>query len=582
MGAQVGWLKSLFTLGGRSGTPVEQLQRLSPLLGLIRKKIVLVIEDVDRTGEDFDVGRIHALLMQFREVPGISFILAISPLQQVDFAKLCDHLEIIPALERGQVLRLVHQARELMLREHPPGVLLSRLDALVAEDDDYQVFDQHLEYFWPWQLSLCALLNRPRLLKHALRRSRDAWSRVCGEIHLDDVIAMAALRTGAPAAFGFLTEHYTLFEAAAKKPDSNIREDARLNHQKALHDEWARVCAKNDFDVRAAAGLLRQVYPSSGAVVGNTMAHTVIAQSMQSKPRRNVYARRLFQERCDGDEVSDQKILGLLQRGKTDGTWRELAEIMTDSSFASLAFEHLARAQDFEAYLPLLTEIYAIMRLSHGVRADRDLCPGFISPWRMVADNPPDEFADWLPVELEKCVPGHLSLLTKIYYYWLGDRHTFQQRERSRRATMEALRKAWTTGTPESIAAGFDPTFPYVLFHLMFTTDFKTPDEVPLGRIADWKWSGPLLLLAAEAKPDVMLPQLLIALNGHGERPFELPQFKFDEAAIETLFGRDKERFYALAAAGFGLDSQFPEQTRYLLKLALDVARRRQGTDSKR
>lgn len=74
----------------------------------------------------------------------------------------------------AEVGREVDQVRELAQREHPAGIVLNQLDPLVAEDDNYRIFDQHLGYHWPWQLSLCGVLNRPWLLKHALRRTLDA------------------------------------------------------------------------------------------------------------------------------------------------------------------------------------------------------------------------------------------------------------------------------------------------------------------------------------------------------------------------------------------------------------------------
>jgi len=62
------WLETLIQLGGRELNPLEQLQRLSPILEAIGKKIVVVIEDVDRSGNNSHINQIQAMLMQFREV----------------------------------------------------------------------------------------------------------------------------------------------------------------------------------------------------------------------------------------------------------------------------------------------------------------------------------------------------------------------------------------------------------------------------------------------------------------------------------------------------------------------------------
>ncbi len=49
--------------------------------------------------------------------------------------------------------------------------------------------------------AIAALCGTPRLLKHFLRRSDEVWSNLRGEIDLDDVLLMGALRVGEPEVF---------------------------------------------------------------------------------------------------------------------------------------------------------------------------------------------------------------------------------------------------------------------------------------------------------------------------------------------------------------------------------------------
>jgi hypothetical protein len=566
------WIKTVLKLSGPKLAPLEQLRRLSPILSAIGKKVVLVVEDVDRTGERFDVAQIQALLMQFRRVERVSFVLAMSPLQAVDFAKICDYLEIIPPMQRGEILRLVHQTRELLLRRNPPGIILNKLDALVAEDDDYTIFDRSLRHWWPWQIGLCDLLNRPRLLKHALRRIWEAWPRLSGEVHCDHMIAVAALRAGAPKAFSFLSERFPLFRPAMAKDDPQLRENARIRFKEDLVAEWNAISDDKRFDPRAAAVLLAHVYPMTAAATGSSHAHSVIAQSMQSERRGEVYARRLLTEHLDPSEVRDQRILSLMDRSASDPTaLAELAEEITDSPYASSAFEDFSGVGKFNQELPLLSEVYAVIRRRHGPRADRDECPGFFAPWRRINNNRTGGFEDWLVTEIRKCIPGHLGLLTKIYYYWLGtEAHSREERVRARQAIVDGLRETWASIPPESVANGFDPVFPYVLFHLVFTSDYQMPDTVPLGTIDDWAWSGSLLLKASEANPQAVLPQILIALNSDDERGGPVPRYSIDLKRLEKWFGTEAKTLLALATRGFTIHPEVPEQTKYLLLRAIE------------
>jgi KAP-like P-loop domain-containing protein len=74
----IGWLSIFRIFVSRRLTPLEELQRLTPVLTAIGHNIVVAIEDVDRNGRSFDLSDIQALLARFREVNGVSFILSIS------------------------------------------------------------------------------------------------------------------------------------------------------------------------------------------------------------------------------------------------------------------------------------------------------------------------------------------------------------------------------------------------------------------------------------------------------------------------------------------------------------------------
>lgn len=570
--ADVGWFKSLLRCGVPELTPVEQLRRLSPILAAIRRRVVVVIEDLDRAGGGFDVSLIQSLLMQFREVPRLSFILAISPGQRIDFAKLCDHLETMPMLERGQILRLLDRTRELLLREHRPGILLNKLDPLAVGATDERIFGSHVEYYWPWQLSLCGLLDRPRTLKHALRRVADAWPRIKGEVHFDHLLSIAALRVGAPEAFQFFVERHTLFPAAAKSPNDQLAPDARVDWRGDLNKEWLEIVRQGRFDARCAAGLMRDILPASGAVTGRQFAYTNIPQSMQSDRRRLIYARRLFTERCEPEETSDQRMLDLLRRADAEVEARaELAEAITYSESASLAFEDFCSHAGFRGHLELLTEVYAVMRREPHAVADRNDTPGFFAPWRRLEGNRPTNFETWIIPELVKCVPGQIRLLTDIYYVWLGtDRHSRAEREAARAAVLSALKNSWSEIAPSGIADGFSPRFAYTLFHLVFTTDYQRPAEVPHGTAADWSWSAKALLNACTAKPEVMIPQVLIALKKPTSGP-ELANFEIDEAKLDGWFGADALAMLKTVAATT-VPTGFSEQDKYVIGRGIEEA----------
>ncbi len=582
IGEAGGWLKSLAQLGAGVRSPLQQLQRLSPLLAATGRLAVIFIEDVDRNGASFDLSQIQALLVQFREVEGISFVLAISPEQQIDFARLCEFVESVPMLEPHQVLPLIHQTREMLLREHPVAVLLDKNQPLVGQDDDFSILAAYAGHYSTWPLALCDLLKTPRHLKHALRRVADAWPRVSGEVRIDDLISMAALRVGAPEAFSFFSARLPIFRSAPDANSTQLRDEAKKRFHEGLTAEWKSLCERANFDIDAAAWIMKELFPQSYIITGKEAAYVRKRQSMGDSKRSRVYARRLLNEWLDPDEPRDQTILALLERSKQESSaLRELAEFILGSKDASDLFEDFARHLEFSDYLlPLLTEVYAALREKYGAKIDLDEHPGFFAPWRLFHRYPlPTNAQVWLPTELKKCIPDHLRLLKDIYYYWLGtDKHTPDERRESRQAIYEVIKTAWLTMPPEKISKGFDPDQPYTLFHIVFTSDYEKPETVPYSDAKEWSWLGPVLLTAIPSAPEVMLPQVIVALNSTSSRGGDVPKYKFDDFVLDAWFGDRKREVVQLVASGFPINQSMTAQTQYLLKAAITEANKWLGS----
>jgi hypothetical protein len=67
-------------------------------------------------------------------------------------------------------------------------------------------------------------------------------------------------------------------------------------------------------------------------------------------------------------------------------------------------------------------------------------------------------------------------------------------------------------------------------------------------------------------------------LNARDERPFEVQKFEFDDKKLNTLFGKKCDDFVSLVAQGFQVHKEVSEQTRYLLGLAIECAKKRSET----
>jgi prepilin signal peptidase PulO-like enzyme (type II secretory pathway) len=556
--------------------PLRVLQDLSPILIATGQRLVIFVEDIDRNFPTFDISQVEALLVRLRDVNGLSFVLCISPTCAVDLDRMCDYTEIIPTLDRAKTLKLIHSVRKYLLHKNPPNVVLGELQPLLLDDDGYKLVASHLDYYWPWQLVLHTLLRTPRILKRALRRVCAAWPRLAGEVHIDDLISIAALREGAPAAFRFFAKNYSLFRGAGKETP-NLRPESRTKVKESLQVEWQEVSKDKAFDARSAAWLMKMLFPESASITGVSGTYSRHQQTMQSERRGEIYARRLLTESVKGEEISDQRILTLIRDAQTDDdSLAKLGDAITDSKFASDAFEEFGPHLGFTRYLPLLSNVYSVIRRRQSrTKYSRDDYPGFFAPWRLINDNRPANFEDWVVAELAKCIPDHLRLATDIYYFWLGtDHHTFDERQRSREGIHKTLNESWSKLPPSKIPDGFDPSHPYTLFHLIFTSDYQEAETVPVGKIEDWLWTARPLLDAARTRPTTILPQIVIALNRDTKRGSETPRFSFDEARLNAWFSDFRTELLQLLANGFEIPDGLGFFEQQLMQQAIEEAQR--------
>ena len=90
---------------------LQELERLTPILKTLNARLVLVIEDVDRAGPEFDTRHLQRLLGVLRKLGRASFIVAVDPKHALfDFSKLCDTIELVPPVRAEHAARIVKAA----------------------------------------------------------------------------------------------------------------------------------------------------------------------------------------------------------------------------------------------------------------------------------------------------------------------------------------------------------------------------------------------------------------------------------------------------------------------------------------
>jgi hypothetical protein len=312
---------SLFESGG----PDDQIRRVSPILEAVNARLVIVIEDTDRNGSDFDIGCIEALLQRFRNTPGLSFVVTAGPDSKIDFTRLCEHLEVLPELDGATVLSFLDTVLKEALKAFPEDVdLVNRTKGLV-DSATMKIFEYTslARNTWEWQMT--RLISTPRKLKATVRRFWNAWQKLHGEVDVFELLISSCLRTCTPAVFGFLARRHQDFRGTEWTRGDGVGVNATLE---GLKREWAQLGP--DIDLYPASRLLEALYPPCHVMFGKF--EQVGVQSMQPfrSLERPIYRDRIFNEALSPKGGTDQPVLRAIVKAKQGESGRlELASCWT-------------------------------------------------------------------------------------------------------------------------------------------------------------------------------------------------------------------------------------------------------------
>jgi hypothetical protein len=291
--------------------PVEtQFEILDEILRKVNARLVIVIEDLDRTTSvRFDRQDMLALLYRFRYYPRISFVFpaGTSSASQIDLARLCDLIHRVPTIPTTRVSEIVQAFRTHCFNRYP------HINLIQGHENPWDA----AHYAWvgrdhslPWALS--ELLNTPRGLKLALRSTLSCWERMVGEIDFDQLLAIRSLQHAAEEAFNFLLANRDLL--VPNRLPQNESNDDRLRRVGRLRPEGIRMTANVDWNREAAIRLIEFILPESEGCLREHRNHQDRRVQRLSLER---YWDRAINEELGSHEVPDQRVLG------EDRAWRD-------------------------------------------------------------------------------------------------------------------------------------------------------------------------------------------------------------------------------------------------------------------
>ena len=534
-----GWVSRVLGVDTAADS-VDELRRLGPILEVLNIRLVLTLEDVERAGVSFDTRHLQRLLWALREVPRTAFLLAADPDHAVlDVGKLCDAIELVPPLAFDHVAAIVTKAHAHWMMafsdvnphsNRRDGDKLQLASARVGGMVDYM---RRTGTETPLD-ALVALLQTPRALKHVLRRVDRAWTSLHGEVELDDLVIVTALRHGAEPVYQFLL---TDIDAARHKPDD------WLPRTKSVKQNWARVtdalsnaeAAQRLVDLLGIQQLQRDQFQSGT----ESPQGAAVAEPVD-------YFRRIVAEQLNAGELRDQQLLADVDRWRSGEpavlVGKMVAATGEDEAYVA-RWEHFAFRHEVEELLALTDEVAArvLGRDGAATRADH---PALIALWRRCNRRVQrDEHEDWLRDLILRAIPVSLNFVNDLYYYWTGEHGIVSGASRARiREAIIGEFKARTRSATDLVRV-LTPGRSYNIGRLIT----ETGQQTDVTRFAEWRdYFARLLVESCKERPDLMVAELS-NLGGDTESsmvaareqdpPVFINRYKLDRDRMAALFG---------------------------------------------
>ena len=521
------WLRTFVDLIIGTSDPLEQFRHLSDILKRIDSRLVIIVEDLDRnTSSRFDRQEILALLLRLRISDRLSFVLASgqTSARDIDFAKLCDHIEIFQAIGEDKVSALVRGVRNQCL-----SLFLFPHISMISSNDN------------PWDHSRSILMNRhdcvslsdattrllrtPRALKHALRRTYKAWETLIGEVDFDHLLAVNLLRYGSPEAFDFLLRHW---DRLHDDYQTWGYDQSQLPQIKAmLTTEWRQVTEKVDWNLRSGLEILKFVLPAAGEYLGDRRGNEHLRKQGISHER---YWLRIINEDIDPSHARDQSVLRDLDcwmADPSDTSSSLLAGLCTCDDYVRV-WEHLAPRilyQNSALVLMLAGQIISRHGSVHGMRntspnAIREVVfpeRAFDALRRYVNSHVPkdDSTRDWLANQIRIAMPVSLSLVNDLCYDWGSIQCGILRKEDKDciRHIVHKLAKAHLK-TGGDLIRITHPGITHTIYQLVFPPGSENQHSVLRG-LEHWDWLGPILLDALEKEPTRFACEIASLISEH-------------------------------------------------------------------
>ena len=516
---------------------LEQLGKISSVLAAAGAKVILFVEDGDRTGgQEFDHGHLERLIWRLRDVERVSLVIALDQARErLDLAKLCEHIERIPHLSTETVRTILSVTRDhclndfVFIRPSKPGSESDRLDLRRDNDVRYvrQLHDRDVCD------TMRDLIETPRRLKHVVRRVARTWEELYGEVSIDDLIALSVLQECCPSAFKFLLTNID---------GLRNRSDQFNKRPEAAKKDWEHLIT-----VDPIAAMSVPLVQALGLEQLSTVSVSTgdVPQSVQDDEPVD-YFHRLMAEQLSPGELRDQAVLSDIEswlQNRSPQLIDSLSKAEDEDDRYARVWEYFVWRIGDDRFPELVETLFdAIMvGITESGRWTRNRA--FMGCWRQSIRRASGARvgSDCLSRMIRAAIPESLDLANDLYYFWASTQEglcNVHERIALRRAVVTAASRSLATGEALSRALRFDDDG-WALRGLVKPADEKEPPSVDTEE-EKWRWLSRPVIEALQMHP-VLVERQVAKLVGdtvdaiHDRRT--TTSYVIDRERTEAMFG---------------------------------------------
>lgn len=538
-------------IGAESASdPLDELERLAPLLEVLDARLLLIVEDVERTGPTFDTRHLQRFLWAFQGIRRTSFILATEPeYPSLDVSKLCDTIELIPPIQPeivAEILRVAHVSWRAAFSYIDPHPARSQGDKLLLElegSGGLMVYLRRAGRDSPLD-ALVELLDSPRSLKHVLRRVNLSWSELHGEAELEDILIVSALRHGAEPAYRFLLQE---IDAARHEPDSLLPRTVNVK------SDWEELI--RSLPVGVAVQKLVDLMGIEQLSSDRTLGATRSPQGVHLFEPVD-YFRRIVAERLEPSEIHDQSVLRDIDEWRRSRSDRLVSSLVTreDNKMYVRVWEHFSFRHENVDELVYLTEEISRRILEREASSASATHSALLALLRCRERLRGRQNLKWIQRVILSAVPVSLRFTNEFYRYWVQEDDSIVSRHEGdviRHSIVESVRAQVRSG--DDLVRILTSEMPYQVGALVTDGGERRGDR----EFEEWReYLAPILVQGATRSPELVLPEVANMVGdersgvtaGPAHAPVFVNRYKIVRARMTAVFGNRLREMLSLLA----------------------------------